>query len=196
MDDTGFLPDEEVRPRVAPTELDTVWRGEHVWGSVHDENAHAMGGVAGHAGVFSTAFDMAVFADMMLRLGVAPPCRTEVGGGVPCTRPRADSLRLLAPEIVSAYTRRQSAASSRALGWDTPEGRSSAGDFLGAASFGHTGFTGTSIWIDPELDLYVVLLTNRVNPTRENNAHVALRRAVHDAVAAAITDREVRRREP
>jgi CubicO group peptidase (beta-lactamase class C family) len=79
-------------------------------------------------------------------------------------------------------------ASSRALGWDTPEGTSSAGDYFSARSFGHTGFTGTSLWIDPDRDLFVVLLTNRVNPTRENQAHVRLRRAIADAVQQAIVD--------
>jgi len=196
MDDTGFLPDPSLLPRVAPTELDTLWRGVHLHGVVHDENADAMGGVAGHAGVFSTAFDLAVFADLMLRGGVAPPCRPAAGSGLPCTRERPDSLRVLRPDLVASYTRRHGPESSRGLGWDTPEGRSSAGDYFGAASFGHTGFTGTSIWIDPDLDLYVVLLTNRVNPTRANSAHIALRRAVHDAVARAITDRTVERRAP
>jgi beta-glucosidase-like glycosyl hydrolase/CubicO group peptidase (beta-lactamase class C family) len=196
MDDTGFLPDEPVLPRVAPTELDTLWRNEHLKGTVHDENADAIGGVAGHAGIFSTAFDLAVFVDMILRRGVAPPCTPEVASGAPCTRPRPDSLRLIRPDIVSAYTRRQTQASSRGLGWDTPEGRSSAGDYFSAASFGHTGFTGTSIWADPEQELTVVLLTNRVNPTRANSAHIELRRAVHDAVALAVTDRPVRPRAP
>ena len=196
MDDTVFRPGQDVLPRVAPTEVDTLWRDEHLRGRVHDENADALGGVAGHAGLFSTAFDAAVFTDMILRRGVAPPCRPAVASGSPCPRPRTDSLRVVRPDIVSTYARRQSDASSRGLGWDTPEGRSSAGDFFSAASFGHTGFTGTSIWIDPDQDLYVVLLTNRVNPTRANNAHIELRRAVADAVALAITDRPVRPRSP
>jgi CubicO group peptidase (beta-lactamase class C family) len=92
---------------------------------------------------------------------------------------------------VERYTTRFDDSSSRALGWDTPSGRSSAGDYFTAAAFGHTGFTGTSIWMDPELDLFVVLLTNRVNPTRANTAHVPLRREVHDRAARAITDRRV-----
>jgi CubicO group peptidase (beta-lactamase class C family) len=195
MDDTGFLPDSGLLKRIAPTELDTLWRREHVRGIVHDENAHAIGGVAGHAGLFSTAFDIAVFADMMLRGGVVPACEPSVGVGTPCARTRPDSLRLLAPETVALYARRQREGSSRGLGWDTPEGRSSAGDYFSAASFGHTGFTGTSIWIDPERDVYVVLFTNRVNPTRANQRHIDLRRAVHDAVALAITDQPIQRRE-
>ena len=191
MEDTRFLPDTTLLPRIAPTEVDTVWRHRHVHGTVHDENAHAMGGVAGHAGIFSTAFDLAVFADLLLRGGTAPACEPSTRSGLPCARPRSEPLRLLDPALLARYTRRQEPSSSRALGWDTPEGRSSAGDRLSERSFGHTGFTGTSIWIDPELDLYVVLLTNRVNPTRENMAHIALRRAVHDQVALAITDRSV-----
>jgi CubicO group peptidase (beta-lactamase class C family) len=195
MDDTGFLPERTLLPRIAPTELDTLWRREHVHGTVHDENAQAIGGGAGHAGLFSTAFDIAVFADMMLRGGVAPACEPAVGGGTPCTRTRPDSLRLLSPETVSLYARKQRDGSSRGLGWDTPEGRSSAGDYFSASSYGHTGFTGTSIWIDPERDVYVVLFTNRVNPTRANQRHIDLRRAVHDAIALAITDQPIQRRE-
>jgi CubicO group peptidase (beta-lactamase class C family) len=81
------------------------------------------------------------------------------------------------------------------MGWDTPSKGSSSGDYLSPRAFGHTGFTGTSLWVDPDLDLFVVLLTSRTNPTRENNKHVPLRRAVHDAAARAIVDQEVRKRE-
>jgi CubicO group peptidase (beta-lactamase class C family) len=225
MHDTGFLPDPAVLARVAPTEMDTVWRHEHVRGRVHDENADAMGGVAGHAGLFSSAADLAVFADLMLRGGEVPPCvpapvhgagagarpdaPDPAGGaaadeqlgatsatGMPCPVARPRPVRIVADSTVALFTRRFDASSSRALGWDTPEGRSSAGDYFSARAFGHTGFTGTSIWIDPTLDLFVVLLTNRVNPTRENQAHVPLRRTVHDLAARAITDRPVPRREP
>jgi CubicO group peptidase (beta-lactamase class C family) len=96
---------------------------------------------------------------------------------------------------VGRWTARQDPASSQALGWDTPEGAaSSAGLFFSPRAFGHTGFTGTSIWIDPELDLYVVLLTNRVDPSRENQRHLALRRAVADGAARAVRDRPIERR--
>ncbi len=162
--------------RIAPTEIDTVFRHTHVHGMVHDENAYAMGGVAPHAGLFSSARDLAIFSQMMLNGGFY------------------GEVRLLEPATVRHFTRRQSAASSRALGWDTPSARSSAGDYFSAASFGHTGFTGTSLWIDPTQDLFVVLLTNRVNPTRDNSAHVALRRAVHDAVQQSIVDTPAGRR--
>jgi CubicO group peptidase (beta-lactamase class C family) len=100
-------------------------------------------------------------------------------------------VSLLEPRVIDAFTARYDDTSSRALGWDTPDGRSSAGDYFTASAFGHTGFTGTSLWIDPELDLWVVLLTNRVHPSRENQRHVEVRRALHDAVARAITDRLV-----
>ncbi|MDT8342283.1 MAG: glycoside hydrolase family 3 N-terminal domain-containing protein [Longimicrobiales bacterium] len=174
MGDTGFTPAAAERPRIAPTEVDVLGQGGALLhGVVHDENARAMGGVAGHAGLFSSARDLAVFAQFMLDRGASP------------------AGPLIRAETVARFTRRQDAASSRALGWDTPAPRSSAGDYLTGAAFGHTGFTGTSIWIDPELDLFVVLLTNRVNPTRENTRHVPLRRAVHELAARAITDRAV-----
>jgi beta-glucosidase-like glycosyl hydrolase/CubicO group peptidase (beta-lactamase class C family) len=196
MAETGFNPDPGVLDRVAPTEVDTAWRGGlHVRGIVHDENADAYGGVSGHAGLFSTARELAAFAQVMLDGGVAGPCDPGVRGA-PCLVVREGAgLRLFDEATVARFTTRVSDESSRALGWDTPGGRSSAGDFLTEEAFGHTGFTGTSIWIDPELDLFVVFLTNRVNPTRANTAHVSLRRAVHDAVAQAITDQTVSPRE-
>jgi CubicO group peptidase (beta-lactamase class C family) len=176
MAETGFLPDPGLRHRVAPTEEDPV-RGGIVRGLVHDENAWAMGGVAGHAGLFSTAADLARFTRSLH----AAAAGTEGSSPLP---PGAE-----------AWVRRVDASSTRALGWDTPSPTgSSAGDYFTTAAFGHTGFTGTSIWVDPQLDLWVVLLTNRVHPTRENNLHVPLRRAVHDAVAQSVTDRVVVRR--
>ncbi len=197
MTDTGFRPAPELQRRIAPTEMDTVFRGVHVHGVVHDENAYAIGGVAGHAGLFSTASDLAVVAQMLLNGGRVGGC--TVGGssdGTICISGAADDVRIVSEETVGSFTRPYDASASRGLGWDTPSGRSSAGDYFTSYAFGHTGYTGTSIWIDAELDLFVVLLTNRVNPTRENSRHVPLRRAVHDAAALAITDRDVRRREP
>jgi beta-N-acetylhexosaminidase len=195
MEDTGFRPDPQLLPRIAPTEVDTIFRHAHVRGVVHDENAYAMGGVAGHAGLFSTVWDLAVYADLLLSDGIARACTPSAGSGVACTRARADSLRVLPAGSVERWTRRVDPGASYALGWDTPEGpNSSAGVFMSERAFGHTGFTGTSIWIDPELDLYVVLLTNRVNPTRANDRHLALRRLVADAAARAVLDREIVRR--
>ncbi|HSH46414.1 MAG TPA: serine hydrolase [Longimicrobiales bacterium] len=151
---------------MAPTEVDTVYRHTHVHGVVHDENAHAMGGVAGHAGLFSTAADLSRFARMMVNRGATP------------------ERRLLGQETVETFTRGQS-GSDRALGWQKPTARNIGAPFS-ASAFGHTGFTGTSLWMDPERDLYVVLLTNRVNPTRAQGGVSDLRRTVHAlAVRAA-----------
>jgi len=201
MMDTDFLPDPALLPRIAPTEVDTALRDVHLHGVVHDENAWAMGGRAGHAGLFSTVADLAVFARMMLAGGELDPCIQPTAdsgapvGTVACTVPWARGGRVLSEDVVSEFTSRWDDTSSRALGWDTPSGRSSAGDFFTEGAFGHTGFTGTSLWIDPQLDLFVVLLTNRVNPTRENQRHVELRRRVHDLAARAITDRPVEPRQ-
>jgi CubicO group peptidase (beta-lactamase class C family) len=168
MNDTRFTPSRELKPRIAPTEIDTT-RGGLLRGIVHDENAWAMGGVAGHAGLFSTAHDLCIFAQMMLNGG-------EYNG-----------VKLLKPATIAHWTARQGKGSSRALGWDTPSSPSSAGHYFSPRSFGHTGFTGTSIWIDPEKQLYVILLTNRVNPTRANQKIGPLRREVADAVQQAVT---------
>jgi CubicO group peptidase (beta-lactamase class C family) len=171
MDETRYRPGASLLPRIAPTERDP-WRGRMVQGEVHDENAHGLGGVAPHAGLFSTARSLARFAQMMLN------------GGAYRGR------RLLNPETIALFTRRAElvAGSSRALGWDTPSEPSSAGAFFSASSYGHTGFTGTSLWIDPERELFAILLTNRVHPTRENPKITELRPAFHDAVQKAITD--------
>ena len=169
MEDTGYNPDASLVRRIAATEVDGM-RGGLIRGSVHDPNAWAMGGVAGHAGLFGSARDLSVLAQMLLNGG-------EYNG-----------VRLLKPATIARWTAPQGPGSSRALGWDTPSGKSSAGRFFGSRSFGHTGYTGTSLWIDPERGTFVVLLTNRVNPTAANQKHVPLRRAVADAVQAAITD--------
>ena len=167
---TMFNPD-SVRffSRIAPTEIDSV-RGGLVHGKVHDENAWAIGGVSGHAGLFSSARDLSVFAQMLLNGG-------EYNG-----------VRIVKSSTLARWTAPQSRTSSRALGWDTPSKGSSAGNYFSPRSFGHTGFTGTSIWVDPEKNLFVILLTNRVNPTRNNNRHVPLRRAVADAAETSIID--------
>jgi CubicO group peptidase (beta-lactamase class C family) len=173
MTSTMYTPDSATYySRIAPTEV-VAFRGGLVRGSVHDENAFSMGGVSGHAGLFSTARDLSIFAQMMLNNG-------EYNG-----------VRILKPETVARWTVPQSRTSSRALGWDTPSKGSSSGSYFSPRSYGHTGFTGTSIWMDPERGLFVILLTNRVNPTRDNNRHVPLRRAVADAAEMSITDAPV-----
>ena len=165
-------------PLIAATEMDTVFRRRQIHGIVHDENACALGGVAGHAGLFSSARDLAVFAQLMLNGG-------EYGG-----------VRILQPGTIARWTAKQEPRSSRALGWDTPSRNSSAGRYFSPRSFGHTGFTGTSIWIDPERSLFVILLTNRVNPTRANTRHEPLRRAIADATQRAIIDAPLREWQP
>jgi len=172
MTTTRYRPPASWLPRIAPTEMDTTYRHRLVRGEVHDENTASMGGISGHAGLFSTAPDLVKFAQFLLRGGTGAPGRGGTGA------------RLLDSTTIAMFTRVQDPAlSSRALGWDTPSEHSSAGDRLSSHAFGHTGFTGTSIWIDPEQDLFIILLTNRVNPTRENTQVFAVRRAVADAAA-------------
>jgi CubicO group peptidase (beta-lactamase class C family) len=172
MSDTRFAPDTNdraFRRRIAPTTSDEL-RGGPLQGTVHDANAWAIGGVSGHAGLFSTARDLAVFAQLLL------------DGGTYAT------VRIVAPQTIARWTSRQEGTASRALGWDTPAPASSAGRYFSPRSFGHTGFTGTSLWVDPERGLFVVLLMNRVNSRGEATRHVQLRRDVSDAVQRAVLD--------
>src|SRR5690606_29536429 len=118
MQETLYRPGAELRPRIAATEMDTLWRNELVWGRVHDENADAMGGIAGHAGLFSTALDLSVFARMMLNDGEAPACRPGEVVGEPCPMARPAPVRLLDPDAIDLFTTRFDNTSSRALGWD------------------------------------------------------------------------------
>jgi CubicO group peptidase (beta-lactamase class C family) len=153
--------------KIAPTEFDTFWRNRRAWGEVHDENACGMGGIAGHAGLFATAHDVAQFGQAWLsedkRLGIS-----------------AEVKHLAIDEQASA-------ASRRGLGWmlKTQED-SPAGDLYSMSSYGHTGFTGTSLWIDPERDLVSAVLTNRVYPGREVPGIHAFRRAIHDLIVKGI----------
>ncbi len=168
MPDTGFLPLIPGPARVSPVECaateDCPWRGRVVSGQVHDENAYLLNGVAGHAGLFAPLADI----ERAARGFLAP----EASGTFP-------------QKGVTEFTRRQSIVpeSSRALGWDTAHAGCPGGDRLSTTAFGHTGFTGTSIWIDPEQGFYVVLLTNRVHPSRDNSRFVAFRPRLHDRIA-------------
>jgi CubicO group peptidase (beta-lactamase class C family) len=163
VDPLAFNPPRTWRPRTAPTEHD-AWRGRTLVGEVHDENAWALGGAAGHAGLFGTAPAVGAFAQSALR--------TIAGERV-----------LAQPSTFRAFIQPSDVpGSSRALGWDTMLPTSSCGTRMSATAIGHTGFTGTSLWIDWERDLYVVLLTNRVHPTRDNNRIREIRPAFHDAV--------------
>jgi len=168
MIDTHFEPRSGLLPRIAPTEDDHEYRHQIVQGEVNDENAWSMGGVAGHAGLFSTAEDIAEFAACMLR------------GGAP----------VFQRKTVELFTRRESSppGTSRTLGWDTPSRPSSSGQYFGPRSFGHLGFTGTSLWIDPDRELAITLLTNRTWPNRGSQEGIRrVRPAFHDAVVEALS---------
>jgi beta-N-acetylhexosaminidase len=169
MKDTMYRPPRKLWPAIAPTEIDDNLRHRLVQGEVHDENAFAIGGVSGHAGVFSTAPGLAAFCQMLLNGGVYAHQRILR---------RVTIAQFTAPQQLSGGT--------RTLGWAVPTEGGSSGHYFSAHSFGHTGFTGTSIWIDPDRQLFVVLLTNRVHPTRENIKIQQVRPALHDAVMQAL----------
>ena len=170
MNDTFFRPADSLVARIAPTEVSPP-RGYPLRGEVHDENAYALGGVAGHAGLFSTASDLAVFAQMMLN-----------GGAY-------NGVRIFSDSTVAIFTRR--AAGTRALGWDTANGDYGSGTYLSERAYGHTGFTGTSMWIDPDRQMFVVLLTNRVHAAKARRPAKVIsdvRADLADAAAIAVTD--------
>ncbi len=169
MKDTMYRPPKKLWPQIAPTEFDKNLRHRLVQGEVHDENAFAIGGVSGHAGIFSTAPDLAAFCQMLLNGGVYA------------------HQRILRRTTIAQFTTPQQLSNgTRTLGWVVPTESGSSGHYFSAHSFGHTGFTGTSIWIDPDRQLFVVLLTNRVHPTRENTKIQQVRPALHDAVMQAL----------
>jgi CubicO group peptidase (beta-lactamase class C family) len=174
MTSTRYLPPADWQDHIAPTE-DDPWRGRILLGEVHDENASRLDGVSGHAGIFSDARDLLVFADWLLSAVHAP------GAVLPPAAPPP-------PQSVVRFIRRQNIprGSSRAIGWDTPSGVSSAGTLMASTSFGHTGFTGTSIWMDPTRGLAIVLLSNRVHPTRNNQKWGPVRRGTADRVVQAL----------
>jgi serine-type D-Ala-D-Ala carboxypeptidase len=168
MTSTQYRPGTALLPRIAPTEYDP-WRQRHLRGEVHDENAFALGGISGHAGLFSTGYDVARLTRMYLNGGTL------------------DGVRIARSETIRRFTTVQdSTFSNRALGWETPNGANSAGRLMKRPAFGHTGFTGTSIWVDPSRDLFVILLTNRVNPTRQNLRIGGVRTALADAVVRVL----------
>lgn len=163
----GYRPPPSLAARVAPTE-DDPWRGRVLRGEVHDENAAALGGVAAHAGLFGTAAAVGACARWWLHALTAP----DDGGGI--------------ASVARAFVRPTGVpGSSRALGWDTMRPTSSCGSRMSAAAVGHTGFTGTSLWIDPAAPggRYVAVLSNRVHPSRAGDAITRVRQAIHDAVA-------------
>src|ERR1700751_2634403 len=159
---TTFNPAPAVRSQIPPTASDETFRHRIIQGEVQDENASVLGGVAAHAGLFATAQDLAIFAIAMLPRG--PP--------------------ILRPETIALFTARESApeGTSRALGWDTPSTPSQSGRYLSSRSYGHLGYTGTSLWIDPEPTFSVTLLTNRTWPDCANQSIKQIRPRFHDAI--------------
>jgi len=166
MGRTTFNPPANWRASIVPTADDRTFRRRVIQGEAQDENASVLGGVAGHAGVFSTVQDIAIFAQAMLN------------GGAPIVR----------RETLAQFTRRESSpvGTSRALGWDTPSTPSQSGKYFSSYSFGHLGYTGTSLWIDPERQLSVTFLTNRTWPDCKNEAIKQVRPQVHDAIIEAL----------
>ncbi len=169
MAHTMFNPPLELRSAAAPTEYDSVWRKTLVQGAVHDENAATLSGVAGHAGLFSTASDLARFMQMLLNGG------------------RYHGKQYLRASTIDEFLRKRSPGQERWLGWDMKaKNGSSAGSLFSASSFGHTGFTGTSIWADPDSRLAVIFLTNRIYPSRANSGLNKIRPLLHDAIVRAM----------
>lgn len=166
MTHTTFNPPASWRNVTVPTADDRTFRHRVIQGEVQDENASVLGGVAGHAGLFATATDVAVFANVFLQAG----------------RP------LFQPETIALFTRRQLSpkGTSRALGWDTPSSPSQSGKYFSAVSYGHLGYTGTSLWIDPERQVSIALLTNRTWPDCSNQMIKEVRPVFHDAVMEAL----------
>lgn len=165
MTKTGFRPSQLDIYNMAPTEVSPP-RGYPLRGEVHDENAYRLGGVSGHAGLFSTASDLSVFAQMLLQGG------------------RYNDVRVVADSTVALFTKRT--AGRRALGWDTCEGEGGCGQYLTSRAYGHTGYTGTSIWIDPDHDMFVILLSNRVHAPKARRSSTVIMDVRHDLADAAL----------
>ena len=169
MESTFYNPDDSLKKLCAPTETDNYWRMKTLQGEVHDETSAMLNGVAGHAGLFSTADDLAKLMSVLLNKG------------------KINQKIFIQQSTIELFTKRVSEESTRAFGWDTKsDSGSSAGKYFSKNSFGHTGYTGTSIWADPDRNLFVVFLTNRVYPTRENTKIQKVRPQLHNAVIKSI----------
>ena len=173
MNNTFFNPDSSLFDRIVPTEIDNHFRYRLIKGEVHDENAYILDGVSSHAGLFSSAYDIGIFSKMMLDDGI------HLG------------RRYLKEYLIRKFTKRYNVPidSERTIGWDTPSrfGTSSAGDYFSNNSYGHLGFTGTSLWIDKEKDIIVVILTNRTYPKRQNKKQMYnFRRKFHNSLMKII----------
>jgi len=192
-----YLPPAGWPSGIAPTEMDP-WRGRVLRGEVHDENAAVMDGVSGHAGLFGSVEDLLGFAEWMIAVGNDGTMerrydgtteRRNVGISDGSSKAHTSPTFLTFPRsVVQTFTNRQNLVpgSSRALGWDTPDSGSSSGSLLSPHSIGHTGFTGTSIWIDFDRRVAIVLLSNRVHPTRNNPRWNPVRAGVADLVMTTL----------
>ena len=169
MNRTMYNPPKEMKNECVPTEIDTFYRMRLLQGEVHDERAYLLNGVAGHAGLFSTAEDLSKFV------------RTLLNGG------KFNDKQIISKRTIDEWTTKQSKQSDRGLGWDTrSKENSSSGKYFSMNSFGHTGYTGTSIWVDKDKKFFVILLTNRVHPTRRNKKIIKFRPVIHNAVYRAV----------
>ncbi len=172
MTSTLYNPPRALLPRIPPTE-DDPWRRRVVRGEVHDENAAAMGGVAGHAGLFGSARDLTRFAQMMLNRGIY------------------DHVRVFKQETVDRYTGNTvGSAGNQALGWRKPSAANWTGAVFSPSAYGHTGFTGTSLWIDPQRQAFILLLSNRVHPTRQNQKIDEVRRGISESVMRVLSTQQ------
>jgi len=169
MNSTFYNLNDSFKKLCAPTEIDNYWRMKTLQGEVHDETSAMLNGVAGHAGLFSTASDISKLMQVLINKG------------------KLEEKQFIKQNTVELFTKRYSEESTRALGWDTKsDSGSSAGKYFSKNSYGHTGYTGTSIWVDPDRNLFVVFLTNRVYPTRENTKIQKVRPQLHNAVIKCI----------
>ncbi len=177
MANTAFNPPPGLHSEIPPTVDDRSFRNRVVQGEVNDENASVLGGVAGHAGLFTNAIDLAIFAHVVL------------SGGRPILRPETVALFtryvVREPSLMN-HEAQLPQTGSRTLGWDTPSPPSQSGKYFSPAAFGHLGYTGTSLWIDPERQLSVTLLTNRTWPDSRNQAIKQVRPRFHDAIVEAL----------
>jgi CubicO group peptidase (beta-lactamase class C family) len=214
MSSTTFNPSPALRPKIPPTADErlrgveasvrenisapsqpgislpkprSTFRNRIVQGEVQDENAYVLGGIAGHAGLFSTAEDVARFANAMIQCGAGALAREpQTSDTTPSGSQHASAL-ILRPHTLALFTRRDSTPGTfRALGWDTPSSPSQSGKHFGPNSFGHLGYTGTSLWIDPDRQLSITLLTNRTWPDCSNQAIKQVRPKFHDAVIESL----------
>ena len=172
MQNSYFNPPNSIVDIIPPTEIDNLYRKKIIKGIVHDENAFLMGGVSGHAGLFSNSYDIAKYAQTMINFGIY------------------NGSRVFSSYSIKKTIKKQNTpyGSDYALGWDTPSlrGNSSAGDFFSKGSYGHLGFTGTSLWIDPNQKIIIILLTNRTYPTRDKLGMYKLRRDFHNEIMSTV----------